>query len=70
MIIVFDEEEHPDWGMPGSSTSDPFEYTRQRVNALLGTTNGTYVNAVLLARWRSRASTREASPGSALPRCA
>lgn len=55
VIVVFDQDEHPDWGTPGSSAADALDYTRERVNALLGATNGTYDTAVRLARWRNHA---------------
>lgn len=50
MIIVFEASEHPDWGQPGSSASDALDYTRGRVNELLGATAGTVEQAVRLAR--------------------
>lgn len=55
VIVVFDQDEHPEWGTAGSSAVDALDYTRERVNALLGATNGTYDNAVRLARWRNHA---------------
>ncbi|EME18525.1 SMODS domain-containing nucleotidyltransferase [Rhodococcus triatomae] len=55
VIIVFDQDKHPEWGTPGDSAEDALDYTRARVNALLGATNGTYANAVRLARWRNHA---------------
>ena len=42
LIVVYDQDEHPEWGTPGSSAADALDYTRERVNALLGATNGTY----------------------------
>ncbi|MGH3652248.1 SMODS domain-containing nucleotidyltransferase [Glutamicibacter sp.] len=55
VIIIFNEDDHPDWGSPGESASDALNHTRERVNALLGATNGTYEKAVRLARWRNHA---------------
>jgi hypothetical protein len=55
VVIVFDGEQHPGWGEPGSSAEDALDYTRQRVNAMLGITNGTFAEAVRLARWRNHA---------------
>lgn len=55
VIVVFDQNEHPEWGNPGSSATDALNYTRERVNTLLGATNGIYDHAVRLARWRNHA---------------
>ncbi len=55
VIVVFDEDEHPEWGSPGSAAADALDHTRERVNTLLGATNGTYDQAVRLARWRNHA---------------
>ncbi|WP_350349063.1 nucleotidyltransferase domain-containing protein [Agromyces sp. G08B096] len=55
VIVVFDQDAHPDWGTPGDSAADALNYTRERVNTLLGSTNGTYDKAVRLARWRNHA---------------
>lgn len=55
LIIVFDEGAHADWGVSGESAENALDYTRGRVNALLGATNGTYDRAVRLARWRNHA---------------
>lgn len=55
VIVVFDAEEHGGWGQPGASAEEALEYTRERVNALLGATNGTFQNEVRLARWRNHA---------------
>lgn len=55
VVIVFDGDEHPHWGEPGTSAQEALDYTRGRVNTLLGATNGTYEKAVRLARWRNHA---------------
>lgn len=55
VIIVYEQDEHPEWGEPGSSATDALDHTRERVNMLLGTTNGTYDQVVRLARWRNHA---------------
>lgn len=55
VVIIFDGDAHPEWGQPGSSSADALDYTRGRVNALLGATNGTHEKAVRLARWRNHA---------------
>jgi len=50
VIIVFDAAEQPDWGQPGDSAEEALKYTGQRINALLGATNGTFAHEVRLAR--------------------
>ncbi|MDJ0356629.1 nucleotidyltransferase domain-containing protein [Paenarthrobacter sp. PH39-S1] len=55
VVIVFDDAQHPEWGRQGSSAEDALDYTRKRVNALLGVANGTFGKAVRLARWRNHA---------------
>jgi hypothetical protein len=50
LVIVFDAAEHPDWGTPGSSAGDALSYLGQRVNVLLGVTNGEFAQEVRLAR--------------------
>lgn len=55
LVIVFDDEDHPDWGTPGSSAEDALNYTRGKVNELLGATHGSYDQVVRLARWRNHA---------------
>jgi len=54
-IIVFDGDDHPEWGRPGDSAADALNYVGSRVNALLGATNGTVEQAVRLARPRNHA---------------
>lgn len=54
-ILVFDGDDHPDWGKPGRSASEALDYTRERVNKLLGATNGSHSQVVRLARWRNHA---------------
>jgi Second Messenger Oligonucleotide or Dinucleotide Synthetase domain len=55
MYIEFDAEAHPDWGQPGRSAADALDYTREKVNELLGVNNGTFDKRVRLARWRNHA---------------
>lgn len=55
VIVVFDADDHPEWGSPGPSAADALDYVRGRVNSLLGVTNGTHEQAVRLARWRNHA---------------
>lgn len=54
-ILVFDGDEHADWGKPGGSASEALDYARERVNKLLGVTNGSHSQVVRLARWRNHA---------------
>lgn len=55
VVLIFNGDSHEDWGQPGGSAADALDYTRGRVNALLGATNGTQEKAVRLARWRNHA---------------
>jgi hypothetical protein len=55
VYIEFDAGAHPDWGQPGNSAADALDYTREKVNELLGITNGSYDKRVRLARWRNHA---------------
>jgi hypothetical protein len=55
LVVVYAEGDHPGWGMPGDSAGEALDYTRERVNALLGATNGTVDKLVRLARWRNHA---------------
>lgn len=50
VIIVFEVDDHPDWGLPGESAEEALKHTGSRINALLGSTNGTFAKEVRLAR--------------------
>ena len=52
-IIVFDHEAHPDWGQPGPSAGEALDHVRDRVNELLGASDGTHAKEVRLARARN-----------------
>jgi hypothetical protein len=54
LIVVFDGEQHPEWGLPGKSSEDALEHVRDRVNALLGETNGTVDQLVRQSRTYDR----------------
>lgn len=54
-IIVFRQEDHPEWGEAGSSAKDALSELGSRVNKLLGQTNGTYDHLVRLADPRDHA---------------
>jgi hypothetical protein len=55
VVIVFDGDHHPTWGQPGASAEEALHYTRGKVNALLGTSHGTFAKEVRLAKWRNHA---------------
>jgi hypothetical protein len=55
LVVVYDQEDHPDWGQPGDSAGVALDYVRGRVNTLLGASNGTVEKLVRLARWRNHA---------------
>jgi hypothetical protein len=52
-IIVFDQEQHQDWGQPGPSAGEALDHVRERVNVLLGATSGTHARKVRLAQPRN-----------------
>lgn len=55
VIVVFNGDDHPDWGETGASAKDALDYTRAHVHDLLGASNGTHAQQVRLARWRNHA---------------
>ncbi len=55
VVIVYRQEDHPDWGQPGESAGDALEHVGGRVNYLLGATNGSVEKLVRLARRRNHA---------------
>jgi hypothetical protein len=55
VIIVFDEEAHPDWGADGNSAEDALRYTAGKVMDLLGATNGTVEKLVRRTRVNNHA---------------
>ncbi|NGO43052.1 SMODS domain-containing nucleotidyltransferase [Streptomyces ureilyticus] len=46
VVIVYDPDEHPEWGNDGPSAQDALEHIRTQVNRLLSQTNGTHANEV------------------------
>jgi hypothetical protein len=52
-ILVFESETHPDWGEDGPSSAGALSYLGQRINSLLGATNGTISKEVRLAAPRN-----------------
>jgi len=55
LVIVFDPEQHPDWGEDGESAGEALEYLKDKVRELLGSTEGTVANEVRLAKPRNHA---------------
>jgi hypothetical protein len=55
LVVVYAGNDHPDWGLPGDSAEEALDYTRGRVNALLGATNGTVDKLVWRALPRNHA---------------
>jgi hypothetical protein len=55
LIVVFDADEHADWGSNGESAKDALDHTGAMIHRLLGSTSGTYDHLVRLARWRNHA---------------
>src|SRR5215217_4127995 len=35
LLILYNEQDHPDWGQPGHSANDALEHTRTRIKDLL-----------------------------------
>jgi len=50
VIVVYDASEHPEWGREGDSADEALRYAGERVNHLLGATNGAVAQVVRLAR--------------------
>jgi hypothetical protein len=55
IILVFEAEEHPDWGDPGESAANALDYTQGKVKELLGKREGTHAQEVRLAKARNHA---------------
>ncbi|MBD8870612.1 SMODS domain-containing nucleotidyltransferase [Nocardioides donggukensis] len=55
VIVIFDEEHHPDWGVEGESAGEALSYTGKRINELLGATNGSFAKEVRRASPRNHA---------------
>jgi hypothetical protein len=52
-VLVYDTATHPDWGEPGPSSAGALSHLGERINGLLGATNGTVANEVRLAAPRN-----------------
>lgn len=50
LVIVFEHAAHPEWGAAGPGAGDALTELAQRVNVLLGATNGEFAQEVRLAR--------------------
>lgn len=46
VVVVYDAEEHPGWGLPGPSAGEALEHVRTRVNRLLSASGGTHAQEV------------------------
>jgi hypothetical protein len=53
LIIVFRQEDHPDWDTGNGSAEDALEYLRGQVTDLLGVTAGTFAQEVRRAHLRN-----------------
>ncbi len=53
VIVVFDPDEHRDWGARGASAGAALEHVQSRVTALLGVSEGTFAKEVRLAQTRN-----------------
>jgi len=49
LVVVYAQGDHPGWGLPGNSAEEALNYTRERVNDLLGATYGSVDQLVRLA---------------------
>lgn len=52
-ILVFDEDDFPDWGQPGQSAQDALDHVHARVKALLGTDGSFAAGEVRLIKPRN-----------------
>lgn len=52
-ILVFDQDEFPDWGQPGQSAQDALDHVHARVRALLGTVGSFAADEVRLIKPRN-----------------
>lgn len=55
LVVVFDADEHPDWGEDGPSAGDALDHLRKRIRALLGNDEGSFGQIVRLASPRNHA---------------
>lgn len=55
LVVVFDADEHPDWGEDGPSAGDALDHLRSRIRALLGDEEGSFDQIVRLASPRNHA---------------
>ncbi|WP_280403772.1 SMODS domain-containing nucleotidyltransferase [Nocardia brasiliensis] len=55
LIVVFDSEQHPDWGQPGDSSAEALAHVHDLVVSRLGSGKGTVDQLVRLASDRNRA---------------
>ncbi len=55
LVVVFDPDEHAEWGEDGSSAEDALEHTQELVRALLGASEGSFDQIVRRADPRNHA---------------
>ena len=55
VIVIYDEDHHPNWGEDGESAADALSHSGKRINDLLGATNGSFATEVRLATPRNHA---------------
>jgi hypothetical protein len=55
VVIVYERQAHPDWGLPGASAGDALDHVKERVHELLGETDGSFAKEVRLTRTRNHA---------------
>ena len=55
VVVIYDESDHPGWGVPGDSAQEALSYTGSQINTVLGATSGTHAREVRLASPRNHA---------------
>ncbi len=53
LVMVFDADEHPEWGQPGDSAEDALNHTQSLIKEHLGTGDGSFAREVRLATTRN-----------------
>ena len=56
VVIIYEADDHPEWGQVGPSARDSLDYVGAQINQLMGATNGTECQEVRLARARNHAA--------------
>jgi hypothetical protein len=50
VVIVYKQADYPGWGRDGTSAKEALDYTREKVNGLLGATHGSHERLMRLHR--------------------